>query len=107
ERIEVKSVPGPSSLMAFLSVCGEELNEFYFKGFLSQKTEERQRQIEELKRTMKVPVVLMDTPYRLKRLLSDLQSHWSSATLILGCQLGFDDETVLKGTAAEVLKALP
>lgn len=107
KQIDVKSVPGPSSLMAFLSVCGEELNEFYFKGFLSQKTEERQRQIGELRKVSKVPVILMDTPYRLKKLLTDLQDHWGSATLVLGCQLGFDDETVLKGSAKEILKVLP
>lgn len=107
EGIDVRSVPGPSSLMAFLSVCGEELDEFYFKGFLSQKTEERQKQINELRRTMKVPVILMDTPYRMKKLLTDLKDGWGDATLVLGCQLGFDDEIVLKGSAAEVLGNLP
>lgn len=107
ENIKVRSVPGPSSLMAFLSVCGEDVEEFYFRGFLSQKTEERRHQIDQLRRSMKTPVILMDTPYRLKKLLVDLKEHWRESRVVLGCQLGFEDEIVLKGSAAEVLENLP
>jgi 16S rRNA (cytidine1402-2'-O)-methyltransferase len=107
ENIRVRSLPGPSSLMAFLSVCGEEFHEFHFKGFLSQKTEERQRQVLELKRVSKIPVVLMDTPYRLKKLLQDLSDHWGDCFIVLGCQLGMSDELILKGRPAEVMSRLP
>ncbi len=105
--VKVLSVPGPSSLTTFLSVCGEELDEFYFKGFLSQKSEERLRQIDSLKKGFKSPIVLMDTPYRLKKLLNDLNERWNQCSIVLGCQLGFEDELVLKGTPAQVLSALP
>jgi len=106
QNIPVRSLPGPSSLTAFLSVCGEDLKEFYFKGFLSQKTEERQEQIRKLQKNTSVPVILMDTPYRLKKLLEDLKNFWPKSTLVLGCQLGNEDETFYKGPAEKVLKEL-
>lgn len=105
--IKVRSVPGPSSLTTFLSVCGEELNEFYFKGFLSQKSDERWKQIDTLKKGFKAPIVLMDTPYRLKKLLNDLHERWPQCSIVLGCQLGFEDELILKGSPTHVLSALP
>ena len=40
QAISVKSVPGPSSLMALLSICGRRIDQFYFRGFISPKTEE-------------------------------------------------------------------
>lgn len=107
EGIAVRSLPGPSSIMAFLSVSGENLKEFYFKGFLSQKTEERARQIKELKEKSQIPVILMDTPYRLKKLLGELSEHWNQSEIILGCQLGMKDEVILRGRPKDVLQRLP
>lgn len=107
EEIQVRSVPGSSSLMAFLSVCGEIFHEFHFKGFLSQKTEERQIQIHDLKRNARTPIVLMDTPYRLKKILTELKEQWPQCRLVLGCELGMDQETILKGSPADVLSRLP
>ncbi|MAV90028.1 MAG: methyltransferase [Bdellovibrionaceae bacterium] len=107
QKIPVRSLPGPSSLMAFLSICGEDIQQFYFRGFLSQKTEIRKDEILQLKKDFKIPIVLMDTPYRLEKLLTELSQNWSNATLVLGSQLGFEDEFVLKGSAKEVLQKLP
>lgn len=107
EGITVRSLPGPSSVMAFLSVSGENLKEFHFKGFLSQKTEERVSQIKELRKHFKIPIILMDTPYRLKKLLGEISEHWSDSEIILGCQLGMDDEVILRGAPQKVLQKLP
>ena len=105
--IPVRSVPGPSCLMAFLSVLGEDVQEFYFKGFLSQKTEVRKEEILNLKKNYISPIVLMDTPYRMKKTLLELELHWSNCRIAIGGQLGMSDEFVIKGTPDQVLKALP
>ena len=43
--IPVIPIPGPSSLMAALSILDFKVEQFLFAGFISRETEERQRQL--------------------------------------------------------------
>ena len=104
-NVPVKSVPGPSSLMAFLSVCGYRLNSFLFQGFLPRDRNERQRALGTIERSTH-PVILMDTPYRLKALLEDISFKLPKHHLVLGLNLGMDDEHVLEGKSSEILAQL-
>ena len=104
-NIEVKSVPGPSSLMSLLSVTGIRIDQFYFRGFLSPKTEMRSEEIIALKK-IKVPIILMDTPYRLKKTLMDLEQNDPKRKLILGLNLSTENEEVLYGNASKMLSTL-
>ncbi|MCB0365118.1 MAG: methyltransferase [Bdellovibrionaceae bacterium] len=104
--VQIQSVPGPSSLMALLSISGRRLDEFYFRGFISPKTEERIEQLRQLKST-KVPVVLMDTPYRLKKMLTELDGELGEHTVLLGLNLSQENEVFLEGRPGRVLKDLP
>lgn len=103
--IMVRSVPGPSSLMAFLSVCGHRLNSFLFQGFLPRDRAERQRALGVVEKSVH-PVILMDTPYRLKALLEDINFKLPKHLLVLGLNLGMDDEQILEGKASEIIKKL-
>lgn len=103
--IRVKSVPGPSSLMSLLSICGRRLDQFFFRGFISAKTEERISQLAELK-NVKIPVVLMDTPYRLKKILSELAVSHPEHLILLGLNLSQAEEEFLEGTAKKILSQL-
>ena len=100
--VTVKSVPGPSSLMAFLSVCGHRLNSFLFQGFLPRDRAERQRALGQIEKSS-YPVILMDTPYRLKALLEDISFKLPKHPLVLGLNLGMNEEQVLEGKATEIL----
>lgn len=106
EGISVRSVPGPSSLMALLSISGRRLDEFYFRGFISPKTEERKDQLKQL-RSSQVPVVLMDTPYRMKKLLTEIESELGDHHVLLGLNLSQDNEAFIEGRAGEILRKLP
>lgn len=103
--IRVQSVPGPSSLMSLLSICGHRLDQFFFRGFISAKTEERVSQLAELK-NVKIPVVLMDTPYRLKKILAELAVSHPENLILLGLNLSQVEEEVLEGTPKKVLSQL-
>ena len=46
--IRVSPVPGPSAVVAALSVCGLPMDEFHFAGFLPGKTAARQKQLQTL-----------------------------------------------------------
>jgi 16S rRNA (cytidine1402-2'-O)-methyltransferase len=103
--ISVRSVPGPSSLMALLSVSGYRLDQFLFQGFLPANTGDRQNRLRALTNE-KLPIVLMDTPYRLKKTIDDCLSYFPKRILVLGLNLSQEAETVLEGSADQILKKL-
>ncbi|MES2963090.1 MAG: SAM-dependent methyltransferase [Bdellovibrionota bacterium] len=91
--IPVRSLPGASSLMVLLSMSGENLREFVFRGFLPAEREERARALNELERE-KRPIVLMDTPYRLGRLMTELSAKWPKRRALLGLDFTLATEAV-------------
>lgn len=101
--VQVVPVPGASSLMCFLSVCGYRLDEFYFRGFIPANNEKRQLAYNELK-TLKVPFILMDTPYRLNKMLEELNTHFANNTCVVGYRLTCEDEKIIEGKPSHVLK---
>ena len=94
--IAVRSLPGASSLMVLLSLSGRDLREFVFRGFLPAEREERGRAIAELDRERR-PIVLMDTPYRLDRLVSELAAKWPKRVALLGLDFTLPTEEVMEG----------
>ena len=101
-NIQVVPVPGASSLMAALSISPLPLKNFYFAGFLPQKKSLRDREFQKLKR-LKEPLILMDTPYRLERLLSEICEHLGGNRLVtLALDLTLPGETILHGKADDI-----
>jgi 16S rRNA (cytidine1402-2'-O)-methyltransferase len=100
--ITVHSAPGASSLMALLSVAGERIDEFVFKGFLPAKKEDRAAQLKSLANESRT-IVLMDTPYRLRTLLEDVAATFPNRQCILGLNLTSENENVIYALG----KALP
>jgi 16S rRNA (cytidine1402-2'-O)-methyltransferase len=103
-KIPVKSVLGPSSLMGLLSLAGRKVPQFYFRGFLSAETEARRRDWQELKKN-KGAIILMDTPYRLGKMLSEAKENFPNREVLLCLNLSQENETVLEGKIEEVFKA--
>lgn len=101
--IRVIPIPGPSSLMAALSICNIKLNQFVFGGFLSREEDQRQRQLVKLKASG-LPVVLMDTPYRLEPLLSSVgRVFGKGVNIILACDLTLPNERIFRGQVSSIL----
>ncbi len=107
QNIPVQSIPGPSSLSAFISVCGHKLENFLFWGFLPQNQRERQNNwkklLEEL-RHQKRPIILLDTPYRLQNVLELCTQSPYILSLTLGLELGSMEERIIEGEAHTVKK---
>lgn len=104
-NIAVTAVPGASSLMTLLSLVSEKVTQFYFAGFLPADNETRPRHLREIARKAE-PVVLMDTPYRLLKLLKELSELCSSRRLLLGLNLTQEQELTIEGQAKDLLKVL-
>lgn len=103
-QIPIEVIPGPSSLMAAISLSPLPLDEFFFAGFLPRKEEQRRDKFNILKR-MNTSIVLMDTPYRLGKLLEEVKENFGARKLItLAIDLTQKSESVIHGPVQEVIK---
>ncbi len=104
QGIPTVPIPGPSSLMATLSILDFKLDRFIYAGFLPRDRAERRKALKHL-RTTRFPIILMDAPYRLVPLLDDLEEVYSGGTSItLAMDLTLPGESVFRGTIFEAKK---
>jgi 16S rRNA (cytidine1402-2'-O)-methyltransferase len=103
QKIEVIPVPGANSLLPALIGSGFDFEKFYYYGWLSPKKYLRRKQLLDLKRIKEV-IVLLDTPYRLKRLLEDVVNLiGKSVPVVLAYNITMADEKYYRGSAEKVL----
>lgn len=103
-NIEVTPIPGASSIMAALVGSGFHLDKFYYAGWLSPKSDVRKKELVRLK-SIKELIVLMETPYRLKTVLSDiLKTFGPKVNLVVGFDLTLPGEKFYRGTVSAILK---
>lgn len=108
--IPTTSLLGPSALMGVLSLCGERLDQFLFRGFLPAENEARTKAWFDLKKNGPVqglPIILMDTPYRLKKLLAEAKNHFADRKCVLFLNISQKDELILKGNPEKIIQQLP
>ena len=78
----VEPVPGPSALVAALTASGLASDEFHFIGFLPHKSGQRRNKLEGLK-TFEGTLVLYESPYRVEKLLGELNEVFGQRELVL------------------------
>ena len=101
--VPVSPIPGPASLMAALSLCDFSIDRFVFAGFPPCKSQLREGFLAKYK-TESVPVILMDTPYRLTKLLEEVQSVYGKhQDILLACDLTLRKEAVFRGRIGDIL----
>jgi len=105
--VKVEALPGASSLMTLLSLSGTPLQQFLFRGFIPAENVEREKAWNELKTPQKVPVVLMDTPYRLNKMIQEITRHFPKSKILLGLNLTQENQLVLEGPVSEVCPKVP
>lgn len=101
--IAVKSVLGASALMGLLSLSSQRIYQFLFRGFMPAESEARSKEWLRLK-TEKNAIIIMDTPYRLKKTLEEVVQHFNAREILLVMNLSQDDEHVLEGRPSFVLQ---
>ena len=101
-RVKVVPIPGASSLMAALSVCPFDMENFTFLGFLPPKTEQRAAVLQKHKFS-ECPLILMDTPYRLVKLLDEVSRTFGrQQQIFLALDLTLPSEMTCLGTVQDV-----
>ena len=104
--IQIVPIPGPSSLMAAISVLDFKLEKFVFGGFLPRSSEERQQELDVLK-SLHMPIILMDTPYRMTRLLEEVsRTFGKKQEITLACDMTQPTEKIYRGQVENILKEL-
>lgn len=106
KNIPIRSVLGASSLMGLLSLSSQKITQFVFRGFISAETEQRQRDLIELKKEKRA-IVLMDTPYRLKKMMDELKTHFPKRKALLVLDLSMESELILEDYIERLALALP
>lgn len=99
------SIPGPSAILAALSVAGVEANQFLFLGFLPRQESKLEKTISFLEEKGLLGVAF-ESPYRIKKTLEFLHKAHPSTFVVLAKELTKVHEEVLRGSANEILEEI-
>jgi len=98
----VVPVPGVSAFSTLLSVAGRFGKGVHFEGFLSPKQGRRCRRLEELM-GREDAILLYESPYRLIKLLKDINEIDNKRVLVLGKELTKMHEKIIVASIQDVL----
>ncbi len=104
-QAEIQTVPvvGANSLIPALTASGLDTEKFYYYGWLSPKKEVRKKELQMLTNIKEV-IVLLDTPYRLIRILNDVKiSFGKKQKIVLAYKITMDEEQFFRGDVSKVL----
>ena len=88
--------------MAALTASGLATDEFHFMGFLPHKPGQRRNRLEALK-GFAGTLVFYESPYRVEKLLGELNEVFPERTVVLARELTKKFEEFLRGQPAELL----
>ena len=101
-NITVSPIPGPSAVVAALSVSGFDTDRFRFIGFLPKK-KGRQTMLKEIAQANE-PVVLFESPHRIAQTLKDFGDILEATRKICICrEMTKQFEEVLVGSISELI----
>jgi 16S rRNA (cytidine1402-2'-O)-methyltransferase len=101
--VNVRSIPGASSITSALSVSGMDASRFVFFGFPPKAESSRRKFYAELA-ACPVTAVFLERPYALEKTVKELASH--GFFISLSINLGCENEKNLRGFAADLLEKI-
>lgn len=100
--IPVTVIPGPSSIGMAAAWSGWIEGAFHFEGFLPQKKGKRAKRLLELSQRA-CPVILFESPYRVQRLLEQLNELAPNRRLFVAREMTKKFEESFSGTPGDIL----
>jgi 16S rRNA (cytidine1402-2'-O)-methyltransferase len=104
ENLVVEAIPGPSAVVAAVTISGLPCDRFVFEGFPPVK-KGRQTFFLNLAGEART-IVLYEAPQRVSRTLQDILTHWGDRRVALARELTKIHEEVRRGKASEILAGL-
>jgi len=105
EGIKVVPIPGPTAVIAALSISGFSTDAFIFRGFLPIKMSQRLRELKGLSLDPRT-IVLYEAPHRLMETLADIRETFDDRRVVVIKEITKFYEEIFRGTAAVVLELL-
>lgn len=103
-NIKVSPIVGACAGIAGLSVAGLPSDQFYFYGFLSAKTQQRQNQLNDLK-NLPVTLIFYEAPHRILACLTDMIAIFGAERAVTFCrEISKTFETIHHTTLAKLLE---
>ena len=106
EGIPVTSIPGPSAVLAGLTVTGLPTDTFLFAGFLPPKSGPRRSRLEELKE-VPATLIVFETGPRLAKSLTDMAAVLGAREAAIAKELTKLHEGVTRGTLDQLAGEIP
>jgi 16S rRNA (cytidine1402-2'-O)-methyltransferase len=100
EGVSIYSIPGPSALLAALTVSGLPMDRFVFEGFLPRK-KGRTTMLENLAHERRT-VVIFESPNRIQKTLQDLYRFFGDRKVAVTRELTKMYEEVIRGNLKEL-----
>jgi 16S rRNA (cytidine1402-2'-O)-methyltransferase len=107
--LPVSTAPGPSALIAALSISGLSTARFVFEGFVPRKAGERSALYESWEREPRT-IVFYESPQRIVTTMNEVAEHFGERHVAVARELTKVHEEVLRGSAraiSELLRARP
>jgi len=101
KNYNIVSIPGPSSVLAALTVSGFELNEFQFLGFVPKAGKEKEEFVIKLLNS-EMPSVCFTSPKRLLKDLDYFEKEGLDSEIVICRELTKKFETIYRGTASSL-----
>ncbi len=103
--IPVVPIPGPSAVIAALSISGLATDSFYFAGFLPRKGGKRRKLLDKLG-DLDGTSIIYESPHRLMKTLGDLLEVCGDRQIVVTRELTKAFEEAIRGRIREVINAL-
>lgn len=104
-NIPMTVIPGPSAFVNALVLSGKPAHEFFFAGFLPNKSKARQRRLRGLAK-LNCTVVFYESCHRILAALDDIQAIFGEKEIAVARELTKKFEEIKRGKAADILQEL-
>ncbi len=101
--VPVVPVPGPSGLVAALTISGKPTDKFTYEGFLSPKPIKRKNQLATLREEGRT-AVLYESPHRILKLMQDILEVYGDVEVVVARELTKKFEEVMRQKASTLVE---
>ena len=101
DQIPIVPIPGPSAVIAALSVSGLPTDAFLFRGFLPHKSKKRRDWLNELKEVRET-LIFYESPHRILETLKDILEILGDREMVITRELTKVYEEILRGKVSEI-----
>lgn len=102
-NINVVSLPGPSALLPALNMSGLSNERFLFYGFLSNKKNQLEKELEDIK-FIKQTLIFYESPYRLQETLKSMLKVLGNRKISVVREISKIHEEVFRGIFSEAIE---